>query len=308
MQDQILRKMLLPSPIAEITDPIIAAKGISLFVKREDLIHPWLSGNKYRKLKYNIIHAKESGFKGILTFGGAFSNHIYAVAGAGALFGLKTIGIIRGEIDEKNPTIIFCRERGMQLFSVSRQAYKLKEASEEIHRIVQFFPDYFLVPEGGSNDLALQGVNEMVSELYAQMPKAPDVIALACGTGGTTAGILSHSNLESDVLAFSSLKSQHLQHEIISMANGSNKEKLKVVTDYHFGGYGDWSSSLLDFIDQFEAHHQIPVDHVYNGKAVFGLIDLIRSNAFKAGTMICYIHTGGLQGKEGLKYRIEKGK
>jgi 1-aminocyclopropane-1-carboxylate deaminase len=298
----------LPSPIMEIKSEILDTKNIALFVKREDLIHPWLSGNKYRKLKYNILKAKSNDKTTFVTFGGAFSNHIVATAGAGKLYGLKTLSIIRGEIDEDNPTLSFCREMGMQLIPVSRQAYRNKESSEEIKNIIQRFPDVYLVPEGGTNTLALQGVSEMLSEIYAQMQAIPIAIVLPCGTGGTAAGMLINPDLKSRVLAFSSLKSNHLYDEIINLANGKNQEFLTVINDYHFGGYGDWDNTLLDFISQFEIEHNIPLDHVYNGKAMYGLLDMIKNDYFNPGTSICYIHTGGLQGRAGLEYIKSKRK
>ena len=298
----------LPSPIMEIKSEILDTKNIALFVKREDLIHPWLSGNKYRKLKYNILKAKSNDKTTFVTFGGAFSNHIVATAGAGKLYGLKTLSIIRGEIDEDNPTLSFCREMGMQLIPVSRQAYRNKESSEEIKNIIQRFPDVYLVPEGGTNTLALQGVSEMLSEIYAQMQAIPIAIVLPCGTGGTAAGMLINPDLKSRVLAFSSLKSNHLYDEIINLANGKNQEFLTVINDYHFGGYGDWDNTLLDFISQFEIEHNIPLDHVYNGKTMYGLLDMIKNDYFNPGTSICYIHTGGLQGRAGLEYIKSKRK
>ncbi|MBK8054828.1 MAG: 1-aminocyclopropane-1-carboxylate deaminase/D-cysteine desulfhydrase [Saprospiraceae bacterium] len=296
----------LPSPLIQISAPWLNEKNITLIVKREDLIHPWLSGNKYRKLKYNLLKAQSEGKKEILTFGGAFSNHIHATAGAGKLFGFSTIGIIRGEIDEDNPTIRFCRQMGMHLIPVSRHDYRLKEASPEVGAILEEYQDAYIVPEGGTNLLALEGVQEMVTELYSQMEAGPDTIILPCGTGGTSAGILVHPEVQSNVLTFSSLKSDHLYDEILSLAQYRNKHLLTVNTDYHFGGYGKWDQSLLDFMVQFESDYLIPLDHVYNAKALFGLFDLIKKDFFAPGATIVYIHTGGLQGREGLEYIRKK--
>jgi 1-aminocyclopropane-1-carboxylate deaminase len=261
----------LPSPITEIKSELLEAKKIQLYIKREDQIHPWLSGNKYRKLKYNLRKVQSEGKSEILTFGGAFSNHIYATAGAGKLYGLNTIGIIRGEIDEDNPTIRFCRQMGMHLTPVSRHDYRLKEASPKVSAILEEYKDAYIVPEGGTNQLALAGVGEMVTELYSQMQSVPETIVLPCGTGGTAAGILVHPELKSNVLAISSLKSGHLYDEILLLSQQVNKHMLTVNTDYHFGGYGKWDQSLLDFMVQFESDYLIPLDHVYNGKALFGL-------------------------------------
>jgi 1-aminocyclopropane-1-carboxylate deaminase len=301
-----LNDLILPSPIQEVYFTLLKNKNIRLWIKRDDLIHPWLSGNKYRKLKYNLKSAIENNRKTIVTFGGAFSNHLHATAGACSLLGLQSVGIVRGEIDEGNPTLKFCTDRGMNLIPVSRSAYRLKENSQEIMELIQNYPDCFMVPEGGANHLALRGVSEIVDEIKIQLSEMPEYFTLACGTGGTTAGILSANILNSKVIAFSALKSSHLESEIKQFSDFKNAEKLSVNTDFHFGGYAKWNTELIDFIYDFEKQANIPLDHVYNGKAMFGLFKLILSDYFEPGSTICYIHTGGLQGKDGLKYMTGK--
>jgi 1-aminocyclopropane-1-carboxylate deaminase len=301
-----LSDLLLPSPVQELKLPLFTQKNIRVMVKREDLIHPWVSGNKYRKLKYNLKSAIENNRKTIVTFGGAFSNHLHATAGACALLGLQSVGIVRGEIDEGNPTLKFCTDRGMKLFPVSRSAYRQKEYSEEVKEILKKIPDVYLVPEGGTNQPALAGVSEIMDEMTIQMGALPDYIVLACGTGGTTAGLLSSQILTSKILAFSALKSTHLESEIKQLSDFRHHEKLTVNADFHFGGYARWDDTLIHFIRDFEEKTGIPLDHVYNGKAMFGLMNLIQSDYFEPGTNICYIHTGGLQGKEGLNYMLIK--
>ena len=301
-----LNDLILPSPIQEVDFPLLKNKNIRLWIKRDDLIHPWVSGNKYRKLKYNLKSAIENKCKAIVTFGGAFSNHLHATAGACALLGLKSVGIVRGEIDLNNPTIKFCIERGMNLIPVSRAVYRLKENSQEIMELIQKYPDCYMVPEGGTNQLALRGASEIVDEIKIQWSEMPEIISLACGTGGTTAGILSANLLNSKVIAFSALKLSHLESEIKQLSDFKNADKLSVQTDFHFGGYAKWNTELIDFIYDFEKQTDIPLDHVYNGKAMFGLFKLILSDYFEPGSTICYIHTGGLQGKDGLKYMAGK--
>ncbi len=301
-----LNDLILPSPIQEVDFPLLKNKNIRLWIKRDDLIHPWVSGNKYRKLKYNLKSAIENKCKTIVTFGGAFSNHLHATAGACALLGLKSVGIVRGVIDLNNPTIKFCIERGMNLIPVSRAAYRLKENSQEIIELIQKYPDCYMVPEGGTNQLALRGASEIVDEIKIQWSEMPEIISLACGTGGTTAGILSANLLNSKVIAFSALKSSHLESEIKQLSDFKNADKLSVQTDFHFGGYAKWNTELIDFIYDFEKQTDIPLDHVYNGKAMFGLFKLILADYFEPGSTICYIHTGGLQGKNGLKYMAGK--
>jgi 1-aminocyclopropane-1-carboxylate deaminase len=298
---------LIPSPIQELKLDILLQKGIRLWIKRDDMIHSWLSGNKYRKLKYNLIEAIQTHKKTIITFGGPFSNHLYAVAGAASLLGLKSMGLVRGEIDTENPTIRCCTERNMELISIPRSHYRLKHESDFVAKILGDVAEGYLIPEGGTNLLALRGVSELIPELQQQMEFNPNYIILPCGTGGTTAGLCISDHLRSHIISFSALKSTHLYDEILTLSNNKGRNKLSVNTDNHFGGYGKWNEDLLHFIDDFETKTDIPLDHVYNGKAMYGLMNLIKSDYFVPGTTICYIHTGGLQGKLGLDYMRQKG-
>ena len=293
---------LLPSPIQKITTRLTKQKDINLFVKRDDLIHDKVSGNKYRKLKYNLTKIKSEGKDHVISFGGAFSNHIHALASACYYENMYTIGIIRGELDLENPTLKYCKSLGMTLIPVSREVYRQKEEAPEIQEIISQYPNAVVIPEGGTNHLALYGVKEIIDEINMEEIPAPDYIVLAAGTGGTTAGLLSSDNLTCKVLSFSALNSDHLEGEILSFVNDKNSDKLEVNTDYHFGGYAKWNQELLDFIEKFENETNIPLDHVYNGKAMYGLMDLIEKEYFKPGTNIMYLHTGGLQGKDGLAY------
>lgn len=300
------KELLLPSPLVSINLPLTIEKNIHLYIKREDLIHPWVSGNKWRKLKYNLDFTLQNNIQTIITFGGAFSNHLYATAGACALLGIKSIGIIRGEVDHQNPTLKFCLEKNMTLIPVSRSAYREKEASKEIQDIIQKYPDAMVIPEGGTNQLALKGVGEIWDELNQQLTKTPHYITLSAGTGGTTAGLLSYNNYPTQIISFSALKSDHLEEEILSLTSYKNKEKLNMVNEYHFGGYGKWTDELIQFISDFESMTGIPLDHVYNGKAVFGLLKMIEDDYFPQGTTIVHVHTGGLQGLAGLEYMRNK--
>lgn len=297
---------MLPSPVQKIETQLTIDKAVRLYIKRDDLIHPKVSGNKYRKLKYNLSEIRKEGKKQVITFGGAFSNHIHAVATACYYEGLTAIGIIRGELDEHNPTLKYCKNVGMELIPVSRSAYRDKENSPEIQQILARYPNAIVIPEGGTNDLALNGVADIIDEIRSQDFPNPDYIVLASGTGGTTAGLLRSDNLHSKVLSFSTLNSKHLKNEILQLVKGKNADKLEVNTEYHFGGYAKWTEGLLRFIDDFERETLVPLDHVYNGKAMYGLMDLIQKDYFPRGTKILYLHTGGLQGKDGLSYMMFK--
>ena len=287
----------LPTPLQELTDEVIASAGIKLYIKRDDLVHSTVSGNKWRKLKYNLEDAKDKNASALLTFGGAFSNHLYATAAAGNALGFKTIGIVRGEdnVQKLTPTLQFCTEQNMQLHYVSRQEYRERNNPEYLEKISLQFGNPYLIPEGGTTDLALKGVQEMTVEVEAQLAKSPDYYALAVGTGGTAAGILASGN---DVLAFSALKGgSFLEKDIENLLPEKDKKgKLKLFTDYHFGGYAKWTPELIQFIKEFKNQHHIQLEQVYTAKMFYGLYDLVKQGYFKKGTVIVAVHTGGLQG------------
>ncbi|MDN3674477.1 pyridoxal-phosphate dependent enzyme [Flavobacterium branchiarum] len=275
--------------------------NISLTIKREDLIHPFISGNKYRKLKYNLLQAKAENQETLLTFGGAFSNHIAAVAYAGKESGFKTIGIIRGEelIDkiEGNPTLKFAQENGMEFEFVSREEYRLKSEIDFQDNLRKKFGAFYLVPEGGTNELAVRGCEEILTAEDA----AFNYVCCAVGTGGTISGISNSALPNQKVLGFPALKGDFLQDEIRIFAKKHNWE---LIADYHFGGYGKVDSELIAFINQFFDENQIPLDPIYTGKMFFGVIDLIKKNYFPANSKILLIHTGGLQGIKGMNMKL----
>lgn len=279
----------------------IFPNAISLTIKREDLIHPFISGNKYRKLKYNLLQAKAENQETLLTFGGAFSNHIAAVAYAGKESGFKTIGIIRGEelIDkiESNPTLKFAQENGMQFEFVSREDYRLKSETDFLDNLRKKFGSFYLVPEGGTNELAVRGCEEILTPEDAEF----NYVCCAVGTGGTISGISNSALPNQKVLGFPALKGDFLQDEIRIFAKKHNWE---LITDYHFGGYGKVNSELITFINQFFDENHIPLDPIYTGKMVFGVIDLIKKNYFPANSKILLIHTGGLQGIKGMNMKL----
>lgn len=281
------------------------SKNIEVYIKREDLIHPFVSGNKYRKLKYNLIEAKKQGFKTLLTFGGAFSNHIAAVSAAGKLEGFETIGIIRGEeVAEKiseNPTLSFAQQNGMQLDFVSRNQYREKTNITFVESLKDKFGAFYLIPEGGTNSLAVQGCTEILKE----EDKKFNFIACAVGTGGTISGIIKSSSSFQKVLGFPALKGDFLQNEIRNFVTESNWE---IISGYEFGGYGKITSELIQFINDFHHTTKILLDPIYTAKMVFGVKDLIDKGFFADNSRILIIHTGGIQGIDGLNKLLEKKK
>ena len=277
--------------------------GIELYIKREDQLHPIISGNKFRKLKYNLSAAKHQNKKVLLTFGGAFSNHIVAVAGVGKEFCFETIGIIRGEeLQEKineNPSLAVAQQLGMKLFFVSREKYRLKDTPEFIAELYSQFGDFYLLPEGGTNELAIKGCEEILTESDSEFTH----ICSSIGTGGTISGIINSSSSSQNIIGFSSLKGDFLQNDIAKFANQNN---WFVNCEYHFGGYGKVTNELIEFMNSFYLEHAIPLDPIYTGKMMFGIFDLIQNNYFPPNSKILAIHTGGLQGIIGMNMKLEK--
>ena len=281
----------------------IFPNNISLYIKREDLLHPIISGNKFRKLKYNLEEAKKQNQKVLLTFGGAFSNHIVAVAGAGKEFGFKTIGIIRGEeLQDKiseNPSLLQAQQLGMKFAFVTREQYRLKETPDFIEQLQKDYGEFYLLPEGGTNALAIKGCEEIITDLDFEFTH----ICASVGTGGTITGIINSSANNQKIIGFSSLKGDFLQNDIAKFAN---KENWSLNSDYHFGGYGKVTDELIAFINEFYLKYQIPLDPIYTGKMMFGIMNLIENNYFPPNSKIVAIHTGGLQGIAGMNKALEK--
>ncbi|SHJ38207.1 1-aminocyclopropane-1-carboxylate deaminase/D-cysteine desulfhydrase [Flavobacterium haoranii] len=279
---------------------------IELYIKRDDLNHPLISGNKLRKLKYNLIEASEKGFSKIVTFGGAFSNHILATAAAGKEFGFETIGVIRGEelinqIDD-NPTLREARNLGMKFYFISREIYRNKDSEVFLKELEEKFGSFYLVPEGGTNELAIKGCEEILEEDDSSF----DFVCCAVGTGGTISGIINASKTNQKILGFPALKGDFLYNDIRKFVHQNNWD---LILDYHFGGYGKIKPELITFLNKFYLETNVPLDPLYNGKMMFGIIDLIAKNYFPSGSKILAIHTGGLQGIKGVnKILKEKNK
>ncbi|MEJ6792151.1 MAG: pyridoxal-phosphate dependent enzyme [Lacinutrix sp.] len=278
------------------------SKAILVCLKREDEIHPIVSGNKFRKLKYNIEAAKKENKKTLLTFGGAFSNHIAAVAEVGRLFNFKTIGVIRGEelaskINE-NATLKYAKDCGMVFKFVTRSHYRAKDSLVFTALLKQEFGDFYCIPEGGTNALAVKGCEEILKEEDFNF----NYICASVGTGGTLAGLINGSKPSQKILGFSALKGDFLKKDISKFATQDNWELL---SNYHFGGYAKINKELIAFINNFKATNNIQLDPIYTGKMLFGIQDLIAKNYFPKGSKILVIHTGGLQGIAGINARLK---
>ncbi len=305
--------MFLENKISSVTQvhfSEIKQKNVLLYIKREDELHPLISGNKYRKLKYNLEEALNQNLKTLLTFGGAYSNHIAATAAAGFEQNFKTIGIIRGDelannlkvIIRENPTLKFASEHNMQFEFVSRESYRNKTKPEFIASLKEKFGEFYLIPEGGTNKFAIKGCEEILSKDDEQY----HVVCTSVGTGGTISGIINSAGKFQKVIGFPALKGDFLQQEIKKYVIRNDNWSLN--TDYHVGGYAKVSEELITFINNFKKETTIPLDPVYTGKMMFGIVDLIKKDFFKKGTKILAIHTGGLQGIAGMNLLLKKKK
>lgn len=279
--------------------------NISLHIKREDALHPFVSGNKFRKLKYNLVDFEAKGYDSLVTFGGAFSNHIAAVAFACKEKNINCVGVIRGEelpskIHE-NPTLQFAQKNGMKFEFVTRENYREKESENFKKYLKSKYGNCFLLPEGGTNKLAVKGCEEILQKEDAEF----DYICCPVGTGGTISGISNAVLSHQKVIGFPALKGDFLQDEIRKFANKTNWE---LITQYHFGGYGKVTNELIQFVNLFFKQTNIPLDPVYTSKMVFGVLDLIDKEYFPPNSKILMIHTGGLQGIQGMNQLLEKKK
>lgn len=295
--------MTIYSPLEEVKHPLLEEKEVRLWVKRDDLIHPEISGNKWRKLKYNLSAAKEMKQQTLLTFGGAYSNHILALAAAANKFGFKSIGVIRGEAHKDlNPTLQKAVAHGMQLHYMDRETYRHKMHEDNIKKLKTRFGSFYLIPEGGSNDLAVKSCAEINNEIAIDF----DMICSAAGTGATGAGLLAGLKANQKYIAFPVLKGgTFLKEEIANFVKGYPiKGTWDLQTDYHFGGYGKVKKELIDFINQFKKDTAIALDPVYTGKMCFGVFDMIEKDHFPKNSKIVILHTGGLQGIAGMNERI----
>ena len=278
------------SPLQPLANPFPEPVPIHLFLKRDDLLHSLIPGNKWRKLKYNLLSAQQQSFTTLLTFGGAYSNHLSATAAAGQVFGFQTIGVVRGDELARMPlnkTLTFCQSCGMHLHFVSRSDYQHKDEPGFLADLLRQFGPCYVLPEGGTNDLAIRGTAEILPEISDQLGDAPDYVCCPVGTGGTVAGLAQSATPATTVLGFMVLKLP----DVTSSAN------WLPMSDYHFGGYAKTTPELIQFIRAFERQTSVQLEQVYTGKMAYGIYDLVRKGYFPNGATVVAVHTGGLQGR-----------
>jgi 1-aminocyclopropane-1-carboxylate deaminase len=284
------------TPIIELKSALLIESGVRMLIKREDRNHEHVSGNKWWKLKYNLEEALRLGHHMLLTFGGAYSNHIYATAAAAKELGFKSIGIIRGEETRPlNHTLAFAERCGMKLHFVSREEYRLKTEELFIQKLHDQYGDFYHIPEGGTNALAVKGVAEFAKELITEIDF--DYLCLPVGTGGTMAGIVQGFKGARNIMGFSALKGGGFLNDEVKKWTEDAFDNWSIVENYHFGGYAKITNKLINFMNEMRTQYQLPLDHVYTAKMFFGILDLIQKDYFKTGSTILMLHTGGLQGR-----------
>ncbi|WP_370088069.1 1-aminocyclopropane-1-carboxylate deaminase/D-cysteine desulfhydrase [Ekhidna sp.] len=272
-------------------------------MKRDDLIHPEIMGNKWRKLKYNIALMKEKNLSKLVTLGGAYSNHIAATAAASFEQGFHSVGIIRGEelAVDSNPTLEFAHSRGMKLEFVSRETFRTWRDNPDL--LLKKYPNHYFLPEGGTNQMAINGCKEIVDEISTDF----DYLITPIGTGGTFAGLVSGIRDDRKIIGISSLKGDFIHASISELLQSYQIQSSNylIQSEYHFGGYGKVNSELIDFINWFKENFGIPLDPIYTGKSFFAVWDMIKTDKFEKNLRIILLHTGGLQGIEGFNRKNE---
>lgn len=286
------QKLLVSAPPLEHLNIANNTLNYNCSVLRLDKINAWYGGNKYYKLKKNLEEFYSGNYSSIITFGGAYSNHIYSLAAIGKELGIKTIGYIRGfEPNNLTSTLHFAKECGMELVSISRTDYSLKNEKFFIDTLQKKHPNCLLIPEGASNDLGIKGCKEITREIACNF----DYIVVACGTGSTLAGIVSGLKPHQMAIGISVVKGVDTLSSFVCNKNPEKRNNFKVLFDYHYGGYAKKSLLLEQFVTGFYKENQVPLDMVYTAKAMAGLFDLMEKNLFEPRSKIVFVHTGGLQ-------------
>ena len=297
-------RLNLPSPVTQIHNELLDSKQVELFIKRDELIHPVIQGNKWRKLKYNLIQAEKDKQHTLLSFGGAYSNHLHALAAAAKQLKLKTIGIIRGEAPKKlNPCLQDLLDWGMQLKFITRKQYKQKNDLDFIQQLHREFGEFYLIPEGGNNNAGKKGCGELLDELDTQY----NVICCEVGSGTMLSSLIEHNKSAAiQYLGFAVMKNPQLDQDIKDSLNLSAIDtgiptNWTINHDYHFGGFAKTSPELNQFIENFKEDYAIQLEPVYSGKMLWGILELVKQNYFPPASKVLAIHGGGLQGLRGFQ-------
>lgn len=299
-------------PLQEVSTEWSKQSRVSLKLLRLDLMHPQLGGNKWFKLKLNLLAAKSQGYQTLLSFGGAYSNHLRALAVAGNMFGFNTVGVVRGELVKPlNPVLSFAQEQGMKLLPLDRERYRRKHCKAFLRELTAelkpSFGEAYVIPEGGSNRLGVQGCKEIAQYVNLDSSSQPNIVALACGTGTTLAGLVlgmeSHAYTHAQVLGISTLKAPgYITNEVNSAIEINGDTAVNAVTrpswdvrdEFHCGGYAKTNSGLEQFLECWQHNCPVPIEPVYTGKLLWGLKQLCESGEIISGSEIIAIHSGGV--------------
>lgn len=302
-----LFQLWLPSPLQAFRSLETEEAGLEVWVKRDDLIHHHISGNKYRKLKQHFISFKEGNYKEIVAFGGAFSNLLYSLSFIAKRTGVPTTFYIRGDgFDPENPSMKIMTENGVRLKFLDRQTYREKGKAYILKQLLSDHEKPYVVPEGGSSPLAVPGSSEIVEEINKQLGKTPDYIVMDIGTGGTFGGAMRAIGNDTTLIGIPVLKGVDWPKTLApiveqDLSNGLGKG-VEITEHYHFGGFAKYNAELISFINDFSSTYGIPLDPIYTGKLAYGVMDLIKNGHFKAGSTVVWVHSGGLQGIAGFNY------
>ncbi len=281
----------------QVIHPVLQEHHVELNIKRDDLLHPIISGNKWRKLKYNLLHALENDYDHIVSMGGAWSNHLHALAYIGYKLNIKTTGLVRGEQPaNESPSLKDMRNWGMQIEFIDRQTFlELRQFRDFDSEPARTYHGYW-IPEGGASLLAMQGIAELLYEIDERFTR----ICVCCGTGTTLSGLIAAASERQTFIGFSALAAEDFMEQEIRELVGkkvADRRNWKLNFDYHFGGFAKTDRKLNQFIDDFEQQTGIPLEPVYTGKMLFGLFEMIKSGLIQPGEKLIAIHSGGLQGR-----------
>ncbi|MEL6390408.1 MAG: pyridoxal-phosphate dependent enzyme [Bacteroidota bacterium] len=290
-------RYLLPSPLQPLRIKRLSEAGVHIDIKRDDMIHPWISGNKWRKLKYNFNYLRDHNYGGVITWGGAFSNHLIAVAAMAKSLNVPSVGLIRGyALDAHNPTIRRLEELDMQLYPVEPKEYQLKTRSAEAQNILERYSDYFLIPEGGTNAHAIRGVSEIWDEIDGQY----DAVYVGLGTGGTAAG-LTHGHVKAkQIIVVSSFRG-----EVDSLAGLPHMKKdteVEIVPSAIITRFGAYHAEIASYIRNVFDETGLYLDPIYTSKVMMTMEQHVQTGKYPVGSRILFLHTGGLQGINGYNY------
>ena len=289
----------------ELKLPFLKDNGFKIFMKREDLIHPIVSGNKFRKLKYNIEKFKKNKNSTLITFGGAYSNHLLAVSYIAKIENINTIAFVRGDelgVLPLNSTLQRCFDNGMEFKFISREKYRFRNDSNFLKNLSSKYNNAFIIPEGGTNDLGILGCEEI---LTLRDKNFFDVICVPVGSGGTFSGLINSSLIKQKILGFSALTNSNIINVINKFVNKNNWE---LIDEDLFGGYAKSNQNLIHFINKFYNDSNIKLDPIYNSKMIFKILEIIKQNKWIYGKKILIVNTGGLQSVESFNKTLKNKK